>query len=290
MVIVELLGGLGNQLFQYAAARQLAELRGVELKVDVSGFEKYKLHKYSLHHFNISANSATKEEVEKFKSSEKFPKLSSILSKIGIYKQFGHVYRERYFHFDPLLQKAPSDILLSGFWQSEKYFQDISNILYKEFQIITPFGGINEEISLNIISSNSVSLHIRRGDYVSDSNTSKIHGVCDLSYYERCIKVIEEKVTNPQFFVFSDDPDWASQNLKLNHVTTYIRNNNADTNYEDLRLMSLCSHNIIANSSFSWWSAWLNMNSSKIVMAPKQWFNESNRNTKDLIPERWIKI
>ena len=136
----------------------------------------------------------------------------------------------------------------------------------------------------------SVCIHIRRGDYVEDIITNQFHGVCNLDYYYRSIEYIASKIKNPYFFVFSDDPLWVKQNLILKYPCDYIDQNFGKKDYEDMRVISKCKHNIIANSSFSWWGAWLNINPNKIVIAPKNWFKSKAINTKDLIPESWFKI
>jgi len=266
MIIVNLIGGIGNQLFQYAAARYLSHLKSVELKLNLSAFETYKLHRYSLRNFNIKAGVASAEEV----SDSSF------------------IYHEKSFNFDPQLKELPSDVLLKGYWQSEKYFLEIEQLIREELQILIPLRALNKAAADEIQDTQSVSLHIRRGDYVTNEDTLAYHGICDLAYYDRGIKMISARVAKPHFFIFSDDPEWAMQNLKTGYNTTYVTHNNAETNYEDLRLMSLCQHQIIANSTFSWWGAWLNMNREKIVIAPKKWFNKPALNAADLIPRSWI--
>lgn len=148
----------------------------------------------------------------------------------------------------------------------------------------------NEQVAQNILSVNAVSLHVRRGDYVSNLTINQFHGTCSLEYYNQAIAQIAKKVETPHFFVFSDDPEWVKSNLKIDYSITIVDHNNADKNYEDIRLMSLCKHHIIANSSFSWWGAWLCRNPNKIVIAPLKWFNDKSINTTDLIPDGWIKI
>jgi hypothetical protein len=268
MVITELIGGIGNQLFQYAAARSLAYSRAINLKLDLSAFENYKLHQYSLQHFNIPASIAVAADL----------------------RQTSYVFHEKSFHFDPHFEKLPSSVLLKGYWQSEKYFSAIEDVIRKDLQIQIPLQGLNKSTADHIHSCQSVSLHIRRGDYVTNAHTMAYHGLCDLAYYDKCIYAISQQVTHPHFFIFSDDPDWAMANLKIAHDTTYVTHNNAETNYEDLRLMSLCQHQIIANSTFSWWGAWLNTSNTKIVIAPKNWFKSAALNTADLIPDSWMVI
>ena len=135
-----------------------------------------------------------------------------------------------------------------------------------------------------------MSIHVRRGDYVSDAITQEIHGLSPLEYYAAAIQHIAHVAVQPHFFVFSDDPSWVRQNLHIDYPTTYVEHNTADRNYEDLRLMSLCRHHIIANSTFSWWGAWLGSNRAKMVIAPKRWFNTPDKDTRDLIPRSWIQL
>ena len=160
--------------------------------------------------------------------------------------------------------------------------------MLSEFSIKYPPSFQNRELSRKIESHESISLHIRRGDFVQDSKTHQFHGACSLDYYNRCIEYVSEKTNNPHFFVFSDDPHWAKENLRQDISTTIVENNSGFKAYEDLQLMSQCKHNIIANSSFSWWGAWLNANPDKIVCAPKQWFRNKLMDTKYFIPEGFI--
>ena len=293
MIIVRLIGGLGNQLFQYAVGRCLAEKNSAVLKIDISPFATYKLHKYSLWAFNIQENFASPDEVT-----------ALMVLKQGIAEQVVNrlLYRptklssnfisEKHFYFDPQVLKLQGDIYLSGYWQSEKYFKNIEGLLRREFTVKTQIMGKNKELNNMIISCESVSIHIRRGDFVSNLKTNQTHGVCNLDYYNKCIEKIKLSINNPHFFIFSDDCEWAMVNLKINDQLIIVDHNGPDKNYEDLRLMMHCKHHIIANSSFSWWGAWLNPNPDKIVIAPKQWFADEKMNsqTKDLIPEGWIRL
>jgi len=289
MVIVKLIGGLGNQMFQYATARRLAEKNSTILKLDVNGFESYKLHKYSLHCFLIREYLATKAEVDLLSMSRK--KRYWDASKISFRKMGENTtLKEKHFHFDPEVLRARDDLYLDGFWQTEKYFSDIRDVLCREFTIKYPQDALSSELSNRIRSMESVSIHIRRADYVENKVTNEFHGVCTLDYYKRCVELIVSKTVSPHFFVFSDDPQWAKENLTIGRGMTVVDHNDASRNFEDLRLMSQCKHNIIANSSFSWWGAWLNENSGKIVCAPKKWFRDDATDTRDVIPENWITV
>ncbi|MFX0199817.1 MAG: alpha-1,2-fucosyltransferase, partial [Candidatus Hodarchaeota archaeon] len=260
MVVVRIISGLGNQMFQYAAGRRLAIKLGVALKLDISSYsEFYKLRSYDLGIFNIKENFATPKEVRQLTNISKnlFVRICyRFLRKQQ--KPSESYYKEKHFHFDPDVLNLPDDVYLDGYWQSDKYFADIAEIIRQEFSVKTALQAKNQELAALIGSCESVSLHIRRGDYVSNPRTSQMFVTCDLDYYYRCVDHISQTVQHPHFFVFSDDHQWAHDNLKLSFPTMFIDHNEADKAYEDLRLMSLCKHNIIANSSFSWWGAWLN--------------------------------
>ncbi len=289
MIIVKLIGGLGNQMFQYAVGRHLALKTNTELKIDISGFKQYKLHKFSLDTFNIEKNIASKKEVSTFKKYQrKSGKVWFLYNRLIADKT--KYFQERQFNFDPEVLSLKDPVYLDGYWQTKKYFEDIEPVIRKDFSFILPQGDKDKAISELINNTDSVSVHIRRADYVTDKNSNESHGTCHIEYYEKAINIILEKVSNPHFFIFSDDHKWVKENIKIKHPTVYVDHNNADTNYQDLHLMSICKNNIVANSSFSWWGAWLNSNPNKIVIAPQRWFLNQKMNTCDLIPDSWIKI
>jgi hypothetical protein len=198
--------------------------------------------------------------------------------------------KERHFHYDPKIVTLPDGIYLHGYWQSEKYFSNISEIIHREISVKSPITGRNAEIAEHIASCQSVSVHIRRADYVTKAYT-ELFEPCSLEYYSAAILRLARVVKKPHLFVFTDDKAWVHENFKFSYPITFVDHNGPDKNYEDLRLMSLCKHNIIANSTFSWWGAWLNSNPNKIVFAPNKWFTEIARSSpRDLIPDSWIKI
>jgi len=292
MIVVRLIGGLGNQLFQYAVARNLAEIHRTVLKIDISGFEIYKLHKYSLWPFNIQEHFASLEEVAALTQKRGIVERVMTRALRRPPKLAPPYIRERYLHFDPDILNLPDSIYLDGYWQSEKYFIDIAPIIRQEFTVKTRQRDKNKELAELIASCEAVSIHIRRGDYVSNPNTNKVYSTCDLDYYFRSMENLTRTVKHPHLFIFSDEPEWARDHLKLPYPTTIVAHNGADKNYEDMRHMSFCKHQIIANSTFSWWGAWLNKNPNKIVIAPKKWFKDpiKHKETKDLIPNSWIRI
>lgn len=293
MVIVKIVGGLGNQLFQYAAARRLSILHQTELKLDISAFEHYAWHAYSLRPFCIQEVFATPEEIQKVKGTSR-KGISRIVSSLN--QRYNPYFRSPVFEeadfgpFDPRISRTPRDIYLSGYWQSEKYFADIQDVIRREFAIRYEQDDQSQELAQMIANTQSVSLHVRRGNYVSISQINSKHGTCSIEYYQECVKRIGQKLNSPHLFVFSDDPSWVKANLRLEYPTTYVVHNDASRDYEDLRLMSMCQHQIIANSTFSWWGAWLNPNPGKIVLAPKRWFVDSTIDTRDLFPNDWIRI
>jgi hypothetical protein len=295
MIIVYLNGGLGNQMFQYAFGKKIANKNNESLKLDIAEFSKIYIvetpRRYNLDIFNIEADIATAEDINKIKNRENglILKIAKLIFGNKKTAQENNIISEKHFHFDSEALEIKDNTYIRGYWQSEKYFEDIKDTIQKNFTIKIPPSNINKKTLEMIKKEISISIHIRRGDYVKDKKTSEYHGVCSLDYYNRAIKLIAKKINNPYFFVFSDDVGWAKKNLKLKYPA-YFANNDDKHNYEDLRLMQNCKHNIIANSSFSWWGAWLNQNPDKIIVAPKRWFNDPNIDTSDLIPENWIKI
>lgn len=273
MVIINLIGGLGNQMFQYAAARALSLEKNQVLRLNVKAFENYSLHKYGLFHFKL-----------KHKHYKKPSRLKNKF--INIFKN-KIKFIEQEFNYNPNLQNIEGNpIELEGYFQCEKYFIKYENQIRADFEIISPLKQKTKDTIDFMKSVNSVSIHIRRGDYLFH----EMHNTDKEKYYMQAMKMVESQITNPVYFLFSDDMDWVKSNFKSVFETYYIDFNDANTNYEDLKLMSTCQHNIIANSSFSWWGAWLNTNPNKMVIAPQKWFKENTFNYEDVIPQNWIKL
>lgn len=291
MIVVQLIGGLGNQMFQYAAGRSLAYRHNTELKLDISKFKNDPLREYGLSQFNIIERFATEKDFMKIKIHSH--QLQNFFKRVNC-KIFGKnalLYtNESHFNFDPDFFTLPDNVYLEGYWQSEKYFSDIKDIIHDSFKITTEQNSANKKMSELIERSNSVSIHIRRGDYISDAKTHNDHGVCPQEYYNAAIEKIDAVIDNPLFFIFSDDPFWVQKEFKIAHRCIHVNINYEHKSYEDLRLITLCKNHIIANSSFSWWGAWLSNNPDKIVYAPKKWFNNLALNTVDLIPSEWKQI
>lgn len=297
MIIVKITGGLGNQLFQYAFARSVSLHLKTEFKLDINPFTTYyKIRKYSLNHFNTKQQFAKDLDFFGFVWLIKQNKLFNIFYKYLRLKSklMPFYYPQRIFHFDPRVF-SKNRTYFDGFWVTEKYFKNIESILREELTLVNPFSKENQTILEEIKKTNAVSIHVRR--YIKNADkkfgaTSELHGTCSVDYYKKAIKHIKQYENDPHFFVFSDNYEWAVNNFKhLPYKMTFL-NNTDEKDYEDLILMASCKHNIIANSTFSWWGAWLNPNKNKIVIAPSKWFNnvKENVDTEDVIPESWIKI
>lgn len=283
------MGGLGNQMFQYALGRSLSLLHNTKFKIDLSFLKdkslNHTLRKYELDVFPVRVPFATATDLKKFSVASN-ARLSSILPFLSSYCTIN----EPCFEFSEGILKSPKNSLLIGFWQTEKYFLPIQDTIRNDFRFRKPMEVQNADIASEMSRQNAVSMHIRRGDYANNEETKKVHGTCPPEYYAAALKYIQDKVKDVHLYIFSDDMAWVKDNLVFNAPATYVEHNSGESSYADMQLMSLCRHNIIANSSFSWWGAWLNNNPGKLVVAPAKWFNDSPANVKDLIPEGWKKI
>lgn len=292
--IVKFNGGLGNQMFQYAFACVLEDKFKVDVLFDFSFFEEIKLNEnfttrvFELDVFNICSKPAKKEDLDKIKRPDFKSKLERSLAKI-FPKNYGINYmRERNSYvFDKKLLNSPDYTYYEGYFQNEKYFKHLRAELLKKFSLKIPLDEKNQTVLDKILETSSVSIHIRRGDYVNLESTKNIHGTCSLEYYKEAIEYIAKRVKNPHFFLFSDDIEWVIKNLQLEYPFTVV-DFNQGKGWFDLNLMKNCKHNIIANSSFSWWGAWLNENPGKIVIAPKKWTLQKQKG--NIVPKEWIKL
>ncbi len=278
MIITKLIGGLGNQMFQYAAGRRLSYIHNAPLQLDTSELYRLKTRRYELDCFNIKGEVIDRQ-------NKGF--VGKIIKRL---KTKENIYFEKHFRFDKDVLTLPDNKTLVGYFQSEKYFSDIGAIIREEFTFREPPNSKINAVLGNIKSSESVSIHFRRTDYINNKKFFHYHGVCSPDYYRRAICLIAGKIKAPVFFIFSDDLTWVRRNLKIKYPNFLVDLNLKDKDYEDLRLMSMCRHHIIANSSFSWWGAWLNGNKNKIVISPKSWFKDNTINTEDLIPSSWKRI
>jgi hypothetical protein len=290
MILVELNGGIGNQMFQYAAAKSLALHHDTILKLDITPAsnktmpDELKQRPFDLDNFNLPDSIANLAEVESLSPKSSLGKFTEKAK--PNYKR--KIYREPFFHYDNNFYHAGPDVYLKGLWQSEKYFYRFSKEIRSIFCFRIETIQHLTDIATNFKQENSVSIHIRRGDYLANISLNVL-GLLPIAYYHKAIQLIKTKIDNPSFYFFSDDISWVKENLDVPNGT-YLSNKVTKNHLEDLYLMSRCKHNIIANSSFSWWGAWLNNNPGKIVIAPEKWFNNGPRDTQDLIPGGWLKI
>lgn len=283
MVIVKIKCGLGNQMFQYALGKRLSLDWNDALKVDLSWFKNIQAgdipRDLEINSFNIVLNEASEQEI-----SQSVPSFfCRIIDKIR-----GRLNRNHFYRFYLHLLKKQKNIYLDGYYQNYRYFDSIRSVLLKEF-VLKP--GYNQEVD-NIKSEienagESVSIHIRRGDFATIRKG--YNGLCDLAYYQKALNIVKVKYPNVKIFIFSDDIEWAKENLKFSSPMVFVSRPILKP-AEELFLMSVCKHQIIANSTFSWWAAWLNQNPQKIVVSPSVWLVAQDINSDYLLPSNWIRL
>lgn len=283
MIIVKILGGLGNQMFQFASAKALALEHNQALYLDTNSLVRHGERQFDLAHFKLVENEAL---------SSHFGNLGmSVFAKALIkVKKHPAYYLEPHFPYQKLVLKTKDSIYLDGYFQSEKYFKNHEKIIRADFTFKRDYNDNEKKYVSLIENSNSVSLHIRRGDYITNKAASDLMEHLSLDYYYQAIQYLQDKKGDITLFIFSDDPQWVKDNLKISVPHYFVTGNNGNDSYRDMRLMSLCHHHIIANSSFSWWGAWLNAREDKRVIAPKKWFRGNKLDDRDLIPETWLRF
>ena len=287
-IFVSLFGGLGNQLFQYATARAISERIKSELIFDLTWFDQVRkfshdtIRCYALHPFNIDA---------KFEKKKHNTVVRSFFKRMPLMREFFRSYYvERTYCYDPNLLKINSSVWLSGYWQSQKYFEDAAEIIRSEIGRVGKLSHSAKAVYDQICVDQAVAVHIRRGDYISNSKAQNFHGLCSMDYYVKSIDKITKNLKNPHLYIFSDDPDWTYENFDIDISKTIVNVSRPDEAHQDLWLMSACKYFVIANSTFSWWGAWLGSYPNKRVIAPKRWFRDPSINTKDLIPSDWLQL
>jgi len=294
-------GGIGNQLFQYALGRALTLESGAPLLLDISSYIKPKpgeaLRAYTLPRFNIQGEIAAHSDFGSIgvpdPADQSFiAKLKRRLIRARESDEAFHQRRiilEGAFNFIPDILNVKGNAFLAGVWQSEKYFKDHADQIRKDLVLKESLSSKALEIQKQMRESQSVAVHVRRGDQVSDPDLVKKHGLLTDEYYSSALKYMKSKLSDPRFFVFSDEIGWVKQNMGFGADAVYVSESNLP-DYEELMLMASCKHQIIAKSSFSWWGAWLNQNPNKIVIAPRQRFASDSQEAKDLIPDSWIEL
>ena len=311
MIVSNIMMGLGNQLFQYAAAKSLALEHNTLLKFDTSSYARYSLRKFELtDFFKITATEATPEEIAQFRfihplrrvHNKLFPKNKwkalpyeerplgrSILGAYDFlfppYKR--RIYEEKQVHYDANFIKSPNDIFLKGYWHSWKYFNKYDAHIRKEFSFREEMIANVKNVGDRLCKENSVSVHIRRTDFLKPSIV-KEHGITPFSFYIDALNRLAKEEPDLSVYVFTDDPAIVQNELQTDITFTIASKAFSKTAVEDLYLMTQCRHNIIANSTFSWWGAYLNAHSNKKVFAPSKWYNVAPYDYKDVYPTDWI--
>jgi len=293
-VLVRLIGGLGNQMFQYAAARAVAVRCDAPLMLDISWFASETERRFALSPFRIRAGKldlAPSRPPRNSRWNMIFQRFAHRFNRRVATHKFGiPIYREGSFRYDSCVQTLQAPVYMDGYFQSEKYFADCRNIIFDDFQISDPPRSKAQALLARIEAADAICMHVRRGDYVTNPATKAFHGLCSMDYYRRGLQDIARNLTQPECFVFSDDPVWVHDNLKLDLPMTVVDIHGPDEAHEDLRLMAACHSYVIANSSMSWWGAWLGGRAGKRVVAPRQWLQAPGMDTRDLIPNDWVRL
>ncbi len=296
MIIAALKGGLGNQLFQYAVGRSLSLLRRTDLKFDVTWYEDPDTRagltprRFELDKFKIAAGRASNEDIARVRSAAGGGSLSRLTGLLRRGPPSQLIREKKYFAFDRQVLEAGPNAYLDGYWQNERYFEGCAPTIRDDLKPSSPALGANDTLLSEISNSESVGVHIRRGDYTSAGSEPHSHVLLTAEYFSTAMRRMAATLREPKFFVFSDDHQWARKNLGEDFHLRYVEHNDVDDAAEDLRLMSACRHQVISNSTFSWWAAWLNTYALKKVIAPARWFVGDTFDISGLMPKSWERI
>jgi hypothetical protein len=293
VIVVKLFGGLGNQMFQYAAARRLALMNETEVALDLRWFSTQQMRDLALDRLSVRAAPATDAQLIPGLPAEwtGSGRRISLRWRVAARQQGQRLIAEsRPGVFQPAVLRAPDHTTLVGYWQSERYFSDVAEMLRDELTPKYGLSGLAAQLRDEIHEAGGVSLHVRRGDFVRNPEAARAHGVCSAEYYRSAMALLDSELGSPTYYGFSDDPDWTLANLRhprLHMVTTRDRVANS---HEDLALMASCRAHIVANSSFSWWGAWLGDGPDKRVVAPRRWFEDPRLSSQDIVPASWCRL
>jgi len=303
MIISWLTGGLGNQMFQYAAGLALAEQRRTVLKLDVSWFREdpaYEAHnRYALSCFNITEQFATQEEIDRVRGfpltrterwSVALARVLRLRAHVRRLTPTGRLHRPPGFGFYPEFHALPDRTYLEGMFQSEKFFAPSADLLRRHFSFRYPPTPAVAALAERIRRGPSAALHFRRGDYARDPAFARRIGVVGLDYYRAAVRLLRERSPGATLYLFSDDIEAVAREFRPEGPHEYIRDLGRGNDHDRIRLMSLCEHIAIANSTFSWWAAWLNPSPDKLVLAPAPWFADGAHDERDLVPETWMRL
>jgi len=293
MIFVKVIGGLGNQLFQYAFAKGLAKKLNCSFKLDVTAFSRYySLHRFALSDFTFRYDLLSPADARRFhRATGPGITLVALLQRLKPSSLRCFFRETKAFQFDEMLispRKFPC--YFDGYWQNEGYFHSVANEIRAEFCLKVGLSDDDRRYETAIRSRTGVSVHIRRGDYVTDPKTRRFLGVCPTEYFYNALELIQQQVSGVHLFVFSDDPEWVRSHFSPGAPMTIVSDRPNARGCVDLYLMSLCRHHVIANSTFSWWGAWLNPQPDKIVVAPKAWAQGALNTSREILPAGWYSI
>jgi len=292
MIIVRIHGGLGNQMFQYAMGRHLSLRTGAPLWFETGGYNPSPLGRFDLDRFHTVGKTVSAP-------------LAVLLRRIGrlggavgtrwvrvvaLAQPLHRICVQKTIHFDPHALELRPPVYLIGYWQCERYFKDIADVIRSDFAVKGEPSAENQRVLDRIAEEVSVCVHVRRTDYVTNPTTAGMYGVRGVPYYRAASKLIADRVSGLHYFVFSDDIPWARENLTFLERATFVDHNSPADRHEDMRLMMQCKHFIIANSSFSWWPAWLSTHPEKVVVASQTWFSTTDAGTNDILPPSWLRV
>lgn len=293
MILVKLAGGMGNQMFQYAIGRCLAERHKTSLKLDLAFLldrtprDNFVYRNYDLGIFNIREEFASPSETVDFGKHYRIGRVLYSIKRLLDPTRLLYV-RENPYGFDDRFSSFLDNVYLEGYWQSEKYFKDIEGAIRQEFTFKNPMTIEAQKLQAEISSCNSVCVNVRRADYVTNPVANKHHGVCGLDYFSQAFSLVKSRIRNPKVYIFSDDIEWCRMYMKFDCPYFVVGHEYAGEKFgQYLNLMSACRNFIIPNSSFGWWGAWLSNNPEKIVVAPKRWCQDSKYDKSSIYPVGW---
>jgi len=301
MIIVKMMGGLGNQLFQYAFGTSLAQKLSQETVYDISWFVHERTRILRLNYLGLSLKYKTAGGIYAIlkKSAIYCSARSKLIRSLKPLQKLENVYEFKTSFFNTIVKEKDFNIekiknnknyYFDGYWQNPEYFEDVRNLILSEIRFPEFQNSQDLNLKKQICDSESVAIHIRRGDYVSDSWANQTLGTCSIEYYQKAAEHIMSKHTNAKFFLFSDDPDFVKTNFGFLPNATLV-SDSIRSEIDELNLMHSCKNFIIANSSFSWWGAWLSQNPEKIVIAPRQWYKNKEANEQcKIVPDNWVRL
>ena len=288
MIIVKLQGGLGNQMFQYAMGKAMSKLHHSPFELDLDFLldrtpnkgAEFVFRDYDLDVFSLKSRIASSGQEQRYLHP-------SFLQKWLAGSKSPKVYRERFFQFDMDAVSCQPHVYLDGYWQSAKYFEAVQEELRADFKFVHDILPSSLPIQEDILHTDSICVNVRRADFLTNS----YHGVCGMNYFEPAIDHLASSLNNPKVFVFSDDPQWCKDNFKIKFPIVVVDHSHKGFKFSNqLQLMAACKHFIIPNSTFAWWAVWLSNKKESKIIAPKQWFADATIDTKDLIPEHWMRF